>query len=103
MKKFSDPTQNQPNMKAAKGPLTLKRIYKQLKKNPNSSAEEIQVAKAAYLAAKSTSSNKRKRNEEAKQEANLPTLIQANNKRHRPTTSTPSYSLALRIYANGSV
>ena len=40
-------------MKAAKGQLVLKRIYKQLKKNPNSSSKEIQVAKAAYLAAKS--------------------------------------------------
>jgi hypothetical protein len=40
-------------MKAAKGQLVLKRIYKQLKKNPNSSSKEIQMAKAAYLAAKS--------------------------------------------------
>ena len=47
------PEEQRTKMKAAKGQLVLKRIYKQLKKNPNSSSKEIQVAKAAYLAAKS--------------------------------------------------
>lgn len=49
------------------GPLALKRVYKALKKNVNSTTEQIKEAKAAYLAAKSMKvskiSKKRKRND----------------------------------------
>ena len=69
------------------GPLYLKRIYKKLKKNPNSTHDDIQQAKQAYLTAKatrSTTSNKRQRDESDK------TLSKSRLKRRRPDSSTTS-------------
>jgi len=79
--------------------LSLKRAYKALKKNPNSSQEEIDFAKQAYLAAKQhKASNKRSRDEESNE-------TKSSLKRQRPnnnTTSSLTYCTQHHITVTGT-
>ena len=67
--------------------LSLKRAYKALKKNPNSSQEEIDFAKQAYLAAKQhKASNKRSRDK-----------VQSMSTSSSSSTSTRACSTAVQL------
>ena len=73
------------------GPLALKRVYKALKKNPNSTPEEIAAAKTAYQNAKA-SAGKRKRDgvDSSSSSSSSSTPSTSRLKRQRPSSSTPS-------------